>query len=624
VRRRRLWLVVPIVAFVALFAIGAALGVSLDIQKSFSLPRVTVAADLRADGSMRVVEHLTYDFTGSFHYGTRPIPVGSYRITDVSVSEHGRPLVSVGAPYNLQWFFDATDERRTFDIAYTVEDAAVAGPDVAELYWKWVGEDHPTIDRVAVVLTVPPGAGRLRAWGHGPLDGVVSVGADSVRWRAREVPQGTFVEGRVAVPASRLPAVTPTGEARLPTILREERAWAASANAARREAADSQRRQRDSRDVLQWLAPLVAVLGALVFLVAWRHWGKEPPAPDDVGKYFRELPDDPPAVVDALMHWGTVRPNAFGATVLDLAQRGYLKVTQTTVDRGILPDRTEYQFTRTQPRGSPPAPSLGAVAEESAVRNTDAAGATDEAERVPGETLLGFEQATLDQLFAGGATITQSELVKHSRAHQAESTARWSKFTSSVERSLRARGYIRGRRAVPFVVNILTALVVALVGVGALSVKAWVGGAVALAWGAVQLALTPLLRQRTPKGQRRFHEWLGVRNYLHDFSQLADAPVGHLVLWERYLVYAVALGVSDQLAAGLAARIPPQESAQFATWYVVGAGNHAGYGSIGSFSQSFAQSAVSSFTPPSSGGGGGGGFSGGGGGGGGGGGIGAG
>ncbi|HEY3724378.1 MAG TPA: DUF2207 domain-containing protein [Acidimicrobiia bacterium] len=599
----------PLAAFLILTVVGIAIGVKLNPEKSFSLPRVSVDGVLAPDGSLRVVEHLTYDFTGAFTYGTRPIPVGSYQISDVSVSEHGRPLTSVGAPYNLQWFFDAKDEQRTFDVAYTVHGAAVAGPDVVELYWKWVGDAHPTIGTVRVTLAVPPGPGRVRAWGHGPLDGVVRISGDTVRWRATSVPQGTFVEGRVATPKARLPALAPTtATPRLPTILTEERAWAVSANRARAEAADAEQRRRDARDILQWVAPLVAALGALGFLLIWLKWGREPPAPDDIGKYFRDLPDDPPAVVDALVHWGHVRPNAFGATVLDLAQRGYLKVAQRTEPRGILPDRTEYVFTRAE---HPPALVTGAGDE------------ADDQEQLPEGELRAFERATLDQLFAGGSTITQSELVKHSREHQTESTARWSTFQSSVERSLRARGYLRGKRALPFFLNILIAIIVGLTALGALGVQAWVGGGIAAVWAAVQLALTPLLRQRTPKGQRRLHEWLGVRNYLRDFSQLADAPAGHLVLWERYLVYAVALGVSDQLAHGIEARIPPDETTQFATWYAVGVGNHPGYGSIGSFSESFATSAVSSFTPPSSGGGGGGGFSGGGGGGGGGGGIGA-
>ena len=59
---------------------------------------------------MQVVEHITYDFTGQFHYGTRPIPVGAYTISDMHVTEHGQELLTSGAPYNLQWFFTAEDE----------------------------------------------------------------------------------------------------------------------------------------------------------------------------------------------------------------------------------------------------------------------------------------------------------------------------------------------------------------------------------------------------------------------------------------------------------------------------------------------------------------------------------
>ena len=94
-----------------------------------------------------------------------------------------------------------------------------------------------------------------------------------------------------------------------------------------------------------------------------------------------------------------------------------------------------------------------------------------------------------------------------------------------------------------------------------------------------------------------------------------------MILWERYLVYAAALGVSEQLAAGLAARIPAEEQSNFAPWYL---GTHpgAGFSSMGDFSSGIAAT-TSSFSPPSSSSGGGGGFSGGGGGGGGGGGIGA-
>lgn len=588
--RARRWIAAASFGFVALLVGGAALAAVLNPPKSFSLPRVAVEAELAPDGSMRVVEHLTYDFTGDFTYGTRPIPRGAYEIRDVSVRERGLPLEFVNAPYDLMWFFAAHDEQRTFDIEYTVAPAATVGADVAELYWKWVGETHPTIDRVTVALAVPPGPGRILAWGHGPLNGTVQVEDDRVRWRADDVPQGTFVEGRVAMPSARFPGAVPGPGMRLPTIRSEETVWAEAANVRRRDAATSARVEHNARNLARFVAPFLTVLAAAAFLLIWLRWGREPRTPDDIGEYVRDLPDDPPAVVDALMHWGAVRADAFSATVLDLAQRGYLRVTETREDRAFLPDRLEYHFAR-----------------------------SDKTE----EDALPFERAALAQLFAAGPEVTQAEVVRFARDHQSDATERWNRFRKDVATDLRSRKYLHGGRAAPFVLNVAIAVLLGLVGMGALAVRAWIPGTLAVTWAVVQLALTPLLRQRSAAGQRRYHEWLGVRHYLHDFSQLADAPAGHLVLWERYLVYAVALGVSEELAAGLAIHLPAEQATQFAPWY---AGAHPGipsYGSIGGFSTTFGTAAVGSFTPASSGSGGGGGFSGGGGGGGGGGGIGA-
>lgn len=557
-------------------------------QKAFTVPRVAVEATLDPNGTMRVVEHITYDFTGTFSFGTRPIPVGAYAISDMSVSEHGTALVSTGAPYNLQWYFTAENEKRTFDIAYTVTGAAVGAPDVASVYWKWVGTEHPTIGQVTATLHVPPGDGRLRAWGHGPLSGTVKVDPDAVTWRAPDVPTGTFVEGRVTIPASRMSGLAPTAPPQLARILAEESAWAKAANDTRAKAAQDANRERDARAVLMVLAPILTLLGGITFLLLWRRFGREPAPPQPVGEYVRDLPDDPPAVVVGLMHWGTLSPAAFSATVLDLAQRGFLTVKEVRIDRALLADRVDYEMTAT------------------------------EADRA---TLKAFERTALEQVFASGSPVMQSEISKYARAHQSEALARWNSFKADASTSLRNRKYINGRRSKPFLLNIGAAVVVGLAGVGALGLRLWVVGGIAIAGAGLQLALTPLLRQRSPEGHQRFLEWKGVAKYLHDFSQLADAPVGHLILWERYLVYAAALGVSEELAQGLAARIPPEEQANFAPWYV---GMHAGagYSSIGNFSSGIATS-TSSFSPPSSSSGGGGGFSGGGGGGGGGGGIGA-
>src|SRR2546430_3508266 len=100
------------------------------------------------------------------------------------------------------------------------------------------------------------------------------------------------------------------------------------------------------------------------------------------------------------------------------------------------------------------------------------------------------------------------------------------------------------------------------------AVGAVVLAGIAIASGVGQALASRTLSCRTELGARRAAELGGLRRYLKDFSQLKDAPVGHLVLWERYLVYAVALGVSHELVHGLALRVPDVASnPQFAAWY---------------------------------------------------------
>ena len=47
------------------------------------------------------------------------------------------------------------------------------------------------------------------------------------------------------------------------------------------------------------------------------------------------------------MHMGQVKPEAFGATVMDLAQRGHLTITETTEKR-LFRDKKDWRFTRTE------------------------------------------------------------------------------------------------------------------------------------------------------------------------------------------------------------------------------------------------------------------------------------
>ncbi|CAA9266062.1 MAG: hypothetical protein AVDCRST_MAG50-3144 [uncultured Acidimicrobiales bacterium] len=563
--------------------------------KSFQVTAVQIEATLMPDSSMRVVEHITYDFSGEFHNGTRPIPPGDYEITDMSVSEGGRRLPFTGAPHDLAWRYDAVDEQRTFDISYTVRGAATVGTDVAELYWKWLGVDHPGVGRLRVALEVPGQAEGVRAWAHGPLNGLVELRGTTVLFSVDGVPPSTFVEGRVAVPAGAF-TVAPSGGDRLPAILAEEQGLADAANEQR---ARAQQREAIERFLLRWWF-VPPVLGWIVFLACWLKWGREHTAAVDVGQYHRELPEDPPAFAPVLRSFGTVDPSTISVTLVDLAQRGYLTIEELPEERRFRADKMDWRFT---------------WKEQSA-------------------PLRAFEYTLLETLFARGPSITQEGLMTWARSNRTESQRWVERIKQQVRADFKAARYVEGGKGPAYALNVLAAIAVVGLSLAAVT-RGQVLGLVGAASGSIQILATVSLRRRTQLGAQRAAELDALERFLRDFSQLEDAPVGHLILWERYLVYAVALGVADEVARALAMRLPVEVGAPgqgFAPWYISssshgsGVDRIGGLGSLNSFAGGFGPDLVAAATPPSSsssGGGGGGGFSGGGGGGGGGGGIGA-
>jgi uncharacterized membrane protein len=297
--------------------------------------------------------------------------------------------------------------------------------------------------------------------------------------------------------------------------------------------------------------------------------------------------------------FGTVSNDAFSATLIDLAQRGWLTISEEHSETTILHrDKTDYRFTRTPKNDAP---------------------------------LTDYESKLLWRLFPNGGTITQSELVADAKSTPSASAAWMDDFKSSVKADVTRRGYIDQGHLVKWLLHLLTIVVVGGVGVLALVAEAWLG-VVAIVVAVLLLGLSLLLRQRTPAGARKLAEVDGLAHFLNDFSRLPDdAHTGDLVLYERYLVYAVALGVAEQLVNGLRVRFPQfsDPNSGFATWYVVGSmsGGYSNIGrldsisTIGSFASEFSSATAAAFSPPSSSSGGGGGASGGGGGGGGGGGS---
>src|ERR1041385_1088835 len=89
-------------AAVVVFALGIALAGVLAgtaVPKSYHFTRVSIDATVLPDGSVQIVEHRTYDFSGDFHGADYTIRWPSDKIEGFTVQENGKELHADSNPF---------------------------------------------------------------------------------------------------------------------------------------------------------------------------------------------------------------------------------------------------------------------------------------------------------------------------------------------------------------------------------------------------------------------------------------------------------------------------------------------------------------------------------------------
>lgn len=329
------------------------------------------------------------------------------------------------------------------------------------------------------------------------------------------------------------------------------------------------------------LAILLASLGGLFFFLyrSWDRVGRDPPKGPIFPRY--EAPEGySPAAVHYIYHRGLSGHRALIATLMNLAVKGHV-----TIDAS---DKKRTKLTRT----------AGATA----------ADITDE------------EKALEARIFAGGATKTLGE--KYDSAF----TSAYTSFQTALSRNY-GSAYFRWNLGYTIISLALTVLIVIVVANQTIEWTIWhTIGVLALA--ALNLAFMYFMPAATPKGQQVRTAIEGFKLYMEKAEQLQlnaaepgseKPPSMTTERYERFLAYAVALGVEEPWTRQFE-RLIPEEAARYNPSWSHGAyGGSRSLAGVSSAIVASMTSGVVSAMPQSSSssGSGGGGFSGGGGGGGG-------
>ena len=494
---------------------------------SFRIEKLDIEANLQKDGSMVVSEAVTYDIDeingvyfdidakgfGELEYiqvfeddstgGFKEVDSSNY---EVSVSDE---------LYRIKLYSKNHNNRRTFKFVYKLPEAITVYDDVAQFNRKMVGKEwQQGINYITAKVIIPVSASydnsNILVFGHGPLTGEVDKEGNTVVYKLNNYYPGDFLEAHILMEPEIFSEYNKSKivhKDMKQKLLDMEAKFADEANAERDRAI---RQQEMINKVFEKPGLIFGVLssiwGALMYYihVIFKRKNK---VKNSVGKYLRELPDNSsPALVGGFMT-NSINDNEILATIVDLVRRKILTLENSDKNSIIMLTGSTENLS----------------AQEKAIVDIYINDFGD------GKSLdlksFGFFQKvpmSVARKFEKWRALIQSEMNRKNLTYQ----------------GLGCLGVI----FFAFFPMIFTfaGLVIGMITGNKMFLLIVVMGIILFVSGA---------KARYPRKElaEAKDKWQAFKNFLSDYSQLEEAKITSVHLWEQYFVYAVALGVSEKV-----------------------------------------------------------------------------
>jgi uncharacterized membrane protein len=517
--------------------------ISVVEAKSYSYDYINISLDFSPNGNVLVKQERTYNFQGSFSWAYLDLKkqgatnIKFIELKDLDSGQVLSPVLS-DTPDNLKvtWYYSANNEVKKFLITYEIDGTVKSYQDVAEFYWKVIEDEHEFIKSFHGEVNLPQSSPNLfKVFIHTAAQpGTLNFSEDLKKAfvEVKNVPKDSFVEFRVLTSPSIFPEVSPIPEKKYESILNEEKAIFQPTEPNKIPVNNSY-----SLTYSPILFFVLIIIPIIVFFYFYSKYGVEPKVNYKL-TYEQEPPRDIPPMVVATFYGTDLKTSAKGllATIFDLSRRGYIDIREEKKKQLFgLTEKTEQIFKITKKRRKALSPK---------------------------SSLLGFERDVLSLLFKEMSKnkdeISSSEMTKwckwHSRTIQenistlSKDAKKWfeKKYFKFYEpKSLKEASkfliflilYCISVFAVVFYFNIiisfgfslifLVIIIAALIGFSFIAMNA--------------------IKRKTPEATLEIKKWNAFKRYISDFSAMKDAPTTLLHIWDRYLVYAVVLGVAEKL-----------------------------------------------------------------------------
>ena len=499
---------------------------------NYRIEKLDIEANLQKDGSMVVSEAVTYDIDEINGVYFDIDAKGFGELEDLQVFEDDPNTssfkevdtsnyeVSVSDElYRIKLYSKNQNNIRTFKFVYKLPEAIKVYDDVVQFNRKMVGQEwQQGIKYITAKVIVPVPTdydnSNILVFGHGPLTGEVDKVENTVVYKLDDYYPGDFLEAHILMEPEIFSEYNKSKivhKDMKQELLDMEAKLADEANAERDKA---HRQPNKFRKLFEnqglMLGVLGSIWGALMFYI---HgiFRKKNRVKNSVGKYLRELPDDSsPALVGSFMT-DSISGNEILATIVDLVRRKVLTLENSDKNSIIMLTGSTENLS----------------AQEKAIVDIYINDFGD------GKSLdlksFGFFQKvpmSTARKFEKWKTIIQSEMNRKDLVFEGFKGMGKDLFYKSL------CGIILG---IKFFGNILEKameskmfLIIIIMGV---------------------ILFISLTKARYPRKElaEAKDKWQAFKNFLSDYSQLEEAKITSVHLWEQYFVYAVALGVSEKV-----------------------------------------------------------------------------
>ena len=495
---------------------------------NYRIEKLDIEANLQKDGSMVVSEAVTYDIDEINGVYFDIDAKGFGELEDLQVFEDDPNTSSFKEVDASNYEVSASDELyriklysknqnniRTFKFVYKLPEAITVYDDVAQFNRKMVGQEwQQGIKHITAKVIVPVPTdydnSNILVFGHGPLTGEVDKEGNTVVYKLDDYYPGDFLEAHILMEPEIFSEYNKSKivhKDMKQELLDMEAKLSEEANT-ERDKASSQQKISKKQGVI--LGVLGSIWGVLMFYI-YGIYRRKNRVKNSVGKYLRELPDDSsPALVGSFMT-DSISGNEILATIVDLIRRKVLML-ETSGEKSIITLVGNTEKLSAQERVI-----VDIYINDFGNGKTLDLKDFDLFQEVPMSTARKFEK---------WKTIIQSEMDRKDLVFEGFKGMGENLFYTSLG------GIILG---IKFFKNILEKameskmfLIIVIMGF---------------------ILLISLTKARYPRKElaEAKDKWQAFKNFLSDYSQLEEAKISSVHLWEQYFVYAIALEVSEKV-----------------------------------------------------------------------------